>query len=82
MVNNPNNGLTTTEKEFVEGNRKMAEMVTPYIGVDFSCVREDLYEKVKGQSESPVFPIRLYLTYPWLQAELELGNGQPVPGRG
>lgn len=82
MVNNPNNGLTTTEKEFVEGNRKMAEMVMPYIGVDFSCVREDLYEKVKGQSESPVFPIRLYLTYPWLQAELELGNGQPVPGRG
>ena len=30
MVNNPNNGITTTEKEFLEGSRKMAEMV-PHI---------------------------------------------------
>ena len=82
MVNNPNNGLTTTSKEFVEGNRKMAEMITPFIGVDFSCVREDLYEEVKDQSDSPVFPIHLYLTYPWLLAELEYPSGPPTPGRG
>ena len=82
MVNNPNNGLTTTSKEFVEGNRKMAEMITPFIGVDFSCVREDLYEEVKDQSDSPVFPIHLYLTYPWLLAELEYPSGPPAPGRG
>ena len=47
MVNNPNNGFTTTAKEFIEGSRKMSEMVTPYIAVDFACVREDLYEDVK-----------------------------------
>lgn len=82
MVNNPNNGLTTTSKEFVEGNRKMAEMITPFIGVDFSCVREELYEEVKDQSDSPVFPIHLYLTYPWLLAELEYPSGPPAPGRG
>ena len=80
MVNNPNNGITTTEKEFLEGSRKMAEMVTPYIAVDFACVKEDLYEAVKDQSDVPVMPVHLYLTYPWLQTEL--GNGQPVPGCG
>lgn len=82
MVNNPNNGLTTTEKEFVEGSQKMAEMMAPYIGVDFACVREDLYERVKDSSDTPVFPIHLYLTYPWLLVEQQFPNGQPAPGRG
>lgn len=80
MVNNPNNGITTTEKEFVEGCRKMSEMVTPYIAVDFACVKEDLYEAVKDSTDVTVFPIHLYLTYPWLQAEVHLGG--PKPGRG
>ena len=80
MVNNPNNGITTTAKEFIEGSRKMSEMVTPYIAVDFACVREDLYEDVKDSSDVPVFPIELYLTYPWLQTDF--ADGQPVPGRG
>lgn len=80
MVNNPNNGITTTAKEFTEGCRKMSEMVTPYIAVDFACVKEDLYEEVKDQSDVLVFPVHLYLTYPWL--EYEQNDGQPVPGRG
>ena len=80
MVNNPNNGITTTAKEFIEGSRKMSEMVTPYIAVDFACVREDLYEDVKDSSDVPVFPIELFLTYPWLQTDF--ADGQPVPGRG
>lgn len=80
MVNNPNNGITTTAKEFVEGSRKMSEMVTPYIAVDFACVKEDLYEEVKNESDVPVFPVHLYLTYPWLDFENQ--GGQPIPGRG
>lgn len=80
MVNNPNNGMTTTAREFTEGSRKMSEMVTPYIAVDFACVREELYEEVKEVSDVPVFPIHLYLTYPWLMEEIK--DGQPVPGRG
>ena len=80
MVNNPNNGITTTAREFIEGSRKMSEMVTPYIAVDFACVREELYEEVKEVSDVPVFPIHLYLTYPWLMEEMK--DGQPVPGRG
>ncbi len=82
MVNNPNNGLTTTEREFVEGSRKMAAMVTPYIAVDFACVREDLYESVRGQSDVPVMPVHLYLTYEWLTFEPYGPGGPPLPGKG
>ena len=35
----------------------MSEMVTPYIAVDFACVRENLYEEVKDSSDVPVFPV-------------------------
>ncbi len=80
MINNPNNGLTTTEKEFLEGNEKMAAMVNPYIAVDFACVREDLYDTVKDKAGVPVLPIHLYLTCPWLLEENI--SGAPVPGRG
>ena len=66
MVSNPNNGITTTAEEFEEGNKRMSEMVTPYIAVDFACVREDLYDQVKDRCEVPLMPIRLYLTYEWL----------------
>ncbi len=82
MVNNPNNGLTTTAREFIEGSRKMAEMVTPYIAVDFACVREDLFAQVKDQSDVPVMPVHLYLTYPWLQFTPYGTGGPPIPGRG
>lgn len=81
MVNNPNNGLTTTKKEFIEGSRKMAEMVSPYIAVDFACVQDTLYDEVKEYSDVPLLPIHLYLTYEWLQFDMP-ANGAPVPGRG
>lgn len=82
MVNNPNNGITTTKKEFIEGNQKMSDMITPYMAISFACVNEDLYEEVKDECDVPLFPIHLYLTYPWIEAEMALGNGQPAPGRG
>ena len=78
MVNNPNNGLTTTMDEFVEGSRKMSDIVSPYISVDFACVKEDLYEQVKDSGDVPLMPIHLYLTYEWLT----MPDGQPVPGLG
>lgn len=81
MVNNPNNGLTTTAAEFIEGSRRMSEIVTPYIAVDFACVREELYEEVKDSADVPLFPVHLYLTYPWLQPEAPK-TGPPLPGRG
>ncbi len=82
MVNNPNNGLTTTAREFLEGSRKMAAMVTPYIAVDFACVREDLLDEVREASEVPVMPVHLYLTYEWLQMAPYGPGGPPLPGKG
>ena len=35
--------------------------------------------EVKDSSDVPVFPVELYLTYPWLQNDLP--NGQPEIGR-
>lgn len=66
LINNPNIGCTTTAEEFIAGSRKMNGIISPYRNIEFSCVKEDLYEKVKMQADS-ILPIRLFLTYPWLQ---------------
>jgi len=81
MINNPNNGLTTTQKEFLEGCQRMHEIVDPYVSIDFACANERIYEEVKDSQKIPVFPVHLYLTYPWLNADIAPG-GPPVPGRG
>lgn len=67
MVNNPNAGITTTEEEFFAGLKKAEEMVSPYKPLDFTCVKEDLYEKVKNKTAVPLMPIHLYLTYSWIE---------------
>lgn len=66
FINNPNTGHTTTAEEFLAGSRKMWEMVSPYQHMDFSCIRQELYEEVKNIHTGPILPIRLYLTYPWV----------------
>ena len=81
MVNNPNNGLTTTAEEFIKGCEQMHAIIDPYAGIDFACVHEDIYEAVKDSQREPVLPIHLYLTYPWLNADLG-PDGMPMPGRG
>ncbi|GHS85702.1 hypothetical protein AGMMS49957_02350 [Synergistales bacterium] len=65
MINNPNSGRTTTKEEFISGSKKMLEIVAPYAEIDFACVREEIYEEVKGSIETPIMPLHLYLTYPW-----------------
>ncbi|SDB28952.1 hypothetical protein [Eubacterium oxidoreducens] len=80
MVNNPNNGMTTTTKEFVEGSQKMEQILDDIIAVDFACVREELYEEVKDFGNVPILPVHLYLTYEWLKDEMP--SGAPMPGRG
>jgi hypothetical protein len=65
MINNPNNGHTTTKEEFLSGSRRMSDLVSPYAAIDFACVREELYTQVKGELSVPVLPIHLYLTSPW-----------------
>lgn len=65
MVNNSNNGVTTTPEEAVEGILRMRELMGPYKEVELACVKEDLYEQVRFRVEGPLLPIRLYLTYEW-----------------
>lgn len=65
IISNPNTGFCTGEKEVIEGNRKLEEMLAPYKELDFLCVREELYEEVRAKSAIPVMPLHLYLTYPW-----------------
>lgn len=67
MISNPNNGVSTTVEEVLEGNLKTLEMIGSLINIDFTCVNETLYEKVKSRTDITLMPIHLYLTYPWNQ---------------
>lgn len=71
FINNPNLGLETTEEEFIMGYHKMFNMVSPYKSIAFSCVHENLYEKVVNQVSGDVFSLHLYLTYPWNNAQTD-----------
>ncbi|WP_419726438.1 hypothetical protein [Terrisporobacter petrolearius] len=66
LIDNPNNGVTTTADEYLKASRKMVETVTPYMPIEFSCVNEDLYDAVNKHAKLPLVSIHLYLTYEWL----------------
>ncbi|MCM8711911.1 DnaB helicase C-terminal domain-containing protein [Clostridium sp. SYSU_GA19001] len=65
MISNPNNGISTTAEEVIEGNLKMDKMIGKLINIDFTCVKDTLYDEVKDKIDMPLLPIHLYLTYPW-----------------
>ncbi len=65
LVGNPNLGRATTAEDVIEGIRRLREQVEPYKPIDFVCVWDTLYGAVKDALDLPVFPLRLYLTYPW-----------------
>lgn len=66
LVANPNNGVSTTLDEVVEGFRKTDALVGEYMPLAFACVREELAGEAARALSVPVFPLRLALTYPWL----------------
>lgn len=63
FISNPNLGQTTTVSDVIDGNQRMLEIVSSYVQFDFMCVKEELYEEVQKQVDTPVMPIKLYLTY-------------------
>ncbi|MFP3154709.1 hypothetical protein LQZ18_09860 [Lachnospiraceae bacterium ZAX-1] len=69
LINNPNFGYTTTLKEAQEGFLRMRELTSPYRLMDFTCIREELYEEAKQEIDMELMPLHLYLTYPWLAKE-------------
>ena len=66
LVANPNNGVATTLDEVVEGFHKTDALVREYMPLTFACVREELAEEAAKALSVPVLPLRLALTYPWL----------------
>ncbi len=63
MISNPHMGSVTTKEEFLEGNRRIMELLGPYKEIEFACVREELYHRVLDVCPIPVMPLHLYLTW-------------------
>jgi hypothetical protein len=65
LIGNPNLGPETSAQDVIGGAEKLVEMVGEYKPVDFFCALEGLQEQLEGKLPAPLFPLRLYLTYPW-----------------
>lgn len=66
ILSNPNVGYTTTSDDFLEGNEKIKEMISEYFSFEGACVMDTIYNEVKGKTDISLYPIHLYLTYPWI----------------
>ena len=67
MVGNPNLGSGTSAEDVVQGAQRLQEMIGPYMPVEFCTVEETLCRQLNGGLSTPIVPIRLYLTYEWVQ---------------
>lgn len=65
LVGNPNLGADTCLDDVLEGERTLLELVGPYKPVELLCVREDLAAAAADRARTPVFPLKLRMTYPW-----------------
>ena len=65
FIGNPNLGLSTTAEDVREGLARLQKTLGPYVKIPFACVHEGLWPL--DDPETPLAPIRLYLTYPWEQ---------------
>lgn len=67
IMSNPNVGVTTTAEEVLSGHEKVTDLISEYLSIDYLCALETLCPEIEGQTETPLIPIRLYLTYEWHQ---------------
>lgn len=65
LINNPNLGPDTKAEDFKEGCQLMADIVSPFMPIDFACVRKSIVDEIEGDVGLEVMPLQLYLTYPW-----------------
>ena len=71
FIDNPNIGISTTEKEVVEGAERMDELVSKYKPIEMVMVRKELEEAVQEKLQGTMlFPVQLYLTYDWLKPDM------------
>ena len=65
VILNPNVGNTTTPAEVLEGAEKSAAMLEGILPVSMLAVRKEAAEKVMQNTDLPVFPLHLFMTYEW-----------------
>ena len=65
FIGNPNLGVATTQADVREGLKRLRETLGEYVAIPFACVHEALWPM--DDPETPLAPIKLYLTYPWEQ---------------
>ncbi len=67
MIGNPNLGPDTTAEEVLAGAVKVRDMLSPYKEIDIYTVKEDLVLELETRFSGKLCPIRLMLTYEWVQ---------------
>lgn len=65
IICNPNLGFDTPAEEAVAGIRRTEELLDGRVPIEFVTAREEIAPEVAAQSPYSVFPMHLYLTYPW-----------------
>lgn len=66
ILGNPNLGYATTANEFMEGLRRIDELLDGFTVVNSACVRRDIYDEVRELTDKSLVPIDLFLTYSWV----------------
>lgn len=67
VICNPTLGYTTTVDEALEGIKRITDMLNGRLQVDFVTAHESIAEVLQQKTVYPVFPLKLYLRYPWTQ---------------
>lgn len=66
VLANPNLGYATNVNEFMDGLDRVDELLEGVTTVNSACVRNDIYEEAKAETDKFLLPIELYLTYSWV----------------
>ena len=65
FVVNPNTGTTSDEETFLDGAKRMEDLLPEGCNIDFYCAKESICEKLKGSFGYDIFPLHIFLAYPW-----------------
>lgn len=65
LICNPNIGYTTTRDDVMDGIHRMTSLIGTELSIDLVAVPESIISDVAIQCGHPVFPVRLFLQYPW-----------------
>mgnify|MGYP001030464151 CR=1 FL=1 len=65
VICNPNYGYTTTAQAALDGVKKTVELLDGRFPIDFVSIQGSIAEEAARNSPYPIFPLRLFLQYPW-----------------